>query len=221
MAINWEDVIKTTLATVGGSIALLGAAAWLIRAAISHALVLQTETFKMKLKSDADMEIEKLRSALQMTAVEHHVRFSKLHEKRAEVIAELYQRMVQMLEDAELFVRRQQKNTREEHLAALQKIWDLEAFIDIHRIYLPEQACTRLDTFINAAKHPLIRMGIYGDIKNPSEQIADEKIKALMDAFTAFGREIPEDLKVLQGEFRAMLGDESPTGSCPPPGVCR
>jgi hypothetical protein len=37
-----------------------------------------------------DAEIERLKTSLQMTALEHQVRFSKLHEKRAKVIADLY-----------------------------------------------------------------------------------------------------------------------------------
>ena len=99
MAINWGDVIKTALAIVGGSAGLLAVIAWLIKAVISRALVLQTETFKTKLKAEADIEIEKLKNALQMTAVEHQVRFASLHEKRAEVIAELYGRALDAYQD--------------------------------------------------------------------------------------------------------------------------
>lgn len=100
MGINWEDVVKT----VGSNVGVLGVVAWLIRAAISQSLVLQTEKFKMKLKAEADIEIERLKSALQMTAVEHQVRFANLHEKRAEVIAEIYVRALDAYQEGEKFV---------------------------------------------------------------------------------------------------------------------
>jgi hypothetical protein len=80
--------------TTGGGAVLLGAAAWLIKTVLNDRLARDAEGFKAQLKADADKEIETLKSSLQMVAVEHQVRFSNLHEKRAEVIAELYKRLV-------------------------------------------------------------------------------------------------------------------------------
>ena len=53
-------------------------------------LARDTETFKARIKADADIEIEKLKSSLQISATERQVMFAKLHEKRAEIIGELY-----------------------------------------------------------------------------------------------------------------------------------
>lgn len=39
-------------------------------------------------------DIEKFKADLHVAAIEHEVRFSKLHEKRAEVLAELYKLLV-------------------------------------------------------------------------------------------------------------------------------
>jgi len=96
MTINWQDVIVTVFTTIGGGVVLLGAAAYLIRAALTQRLLLDAEAFKGQLKASADAEIERLKVSLQMSALEHEVRFSKLHEKRAEVIAELYRRLVEL-----------------------------------------------------------------------------------------------------------------------------
>ena len=60
--------------------------------------------FKTRLKSDADIEIERLKNSLQMLAMEHQVRFSKLHEKRAEVIGEVYKRLTDLNLHGERFV---------------------------------------------------------------------------------------------------------------------
>jgi len=96
MTINWQDVIVTVFSTIGGGAVLLGAAAYLIKAALTQRLLLDAEMFKGQLKASADAEIERLKVSLQMSALEHEVRFSKLHEKRAEVIAELYGRLVEI-----------------------------------------------------------------------------------------------------------------------------
>ena len=50
----------------------------------------EIETHKARLKSQMDVEVEKLKSNLSIAASEHHVTFSKLHEERAQVIAETY-----------------------------------------------------------------------------------------------------------------------------------
>jgi hypothetical protein len=96
MSINWQDVIVTVFTTIGGGTVLLGAAAYVIKTALTQRLLLDAEGFKAQLKASADAEIERLKVSLQMSALEHEVRFSKLHEKRAEVIAELYGRLVEI-----------------------------------------------------------------------------------------------------------------------------
>jgi hypothetical protein len=58
-----------------------------------------------KFKSQATVEIEKLRSQLSSAAAERHVRFSKLHDRRAEVIAELYKLLFETHAAVEHYVR--------------------------------------------------------------------------------------------------------------------
>jgi len=101
MSINWQDVLTTVGVTTGGGVVFLGGAAWLIRTVLKDRLAPDAEEFKAKLKADGDMEIEKLKNSLQMVAFEHQVRFSKLHETRAEVIADLYKRLVEYGEKSE------------------------------------------------------------------------------------------------------------------------
>jgi hypothetical protein len=100
MNINWQEL----LTTVGGGTGILFAAAWLIKAVFTSKLARDTEAFKARLKADAEAEIEKLRYSLQRIAVEHQVRFSKLHERRAEVIADLYKSLVTVFWEGQRFV---------------------------------------------------------------------------------------------------------------------
>jgi len=91
--INWQDLITTVGVITGSGSALLGAAAWLIKTVLQDRLARDADVFKKQLRADADTEIERLKASLQMVAVEHQILFSKLHERRAEVIAELYKRL--------------------------------------------------------------------------------------------------------------------------------
>lgn len=75
--------------------ALFGATAWLTRAIISQFLARDIERFKSHLSVEHDLAIERIRYDLQLVAKEHEIRFGLLHAKRAEIIAELYQHIVE------------------------------------------------------------------------------------------------------------------------------
>jgi hypothetical protein len=211
MTINWQDVITT----VGGEGVLLGAAAWLVKAIISNRLTLDAETFKTRLKADADVEIERLRSGLQKTAVEHQVRFAKLHERRAEVIAELYNRLVEAQQEGERFVfvgsYAEQPEQKEAYNATAQKLRDLYFFVEKHRIYLPERVCTLLNNFMDPVRKTVIGVGVYSSFEYPTQQTSEAKNRLLLAASEAFEQKIPTARRAVEEEFRTLLGVENVT----------
>jgi hypothetical protein len=81
----WRDIIKTL--GLGGR--FFAAAAWFAKPPVLNRFARDAEQFKPQLRTRADIEIERLKGALQMTALEHEVRFSKLYEQRAIVIDKL------------------------------------------------------------------------------------------------------------------------------------
>jgi hypothetical protein len=66
-SINLQDI----LIALGGQAAFLGAVARLAKSLVSHRLAREAEEFKIKLKADADPEIERLKSSHQIVATEH------------------------------------------------------------------------------------------------------------------------------------------------------
>jgi Co/Zn/Cd efflux system component len=102
MAINWTDV----LTTVGGGGAVLAAAAYLIKTALTHSLTRDAEKFRVQLTADANTQIENLKSTLEMAALEHQVRFSNLHAKRAEVIATIYKKAFEVESAVQQYIMR-------------------------------------------------------------------------------------------------------------------
>jgi hypothetical protein len=216
MAISWQDVITSFLTTVGGGAVCVGAAAWLIRTVITHQLARDTKLFETQLKANADAEIERLKNSLQMAALEHGVRFSKLHERRAEVIAELYKRFVVALQIAERFVlsgaHRDQPERQEEFTATVNGLFEFYQYLETNRIYLPGGTCVLLDKFVQVVREPLNAFGVYGSIKNPNQQTLKEEYDVLIKALDAFYKDdgIPAIRKDLEAEFRAILGVAEP-----------
>ena len=64
MPINWQEIITTFVATVGGGGVLLGAAAWLVKEVISNRLALDADKLKIEIKAKADTEIERIKADL-------------------------------------------------------------------------------------------------------------------------------------------------------------
>ena len=62
------------------------------------------ETLKAQLKSQSDIEIEQVKSRLSIAATQQQVRFSRLHEKRAAVIAEMYSALQELIEVVQGFI---------------------------------------------------------------------------------------------------------------------
>jgi hypothetical protein len=194
MTINWQEVIIAIGSTVGGGAVLLSAAAWLIKTALTSKLTRDTEEFKAQ---------------LQKIAVEHQVRFSKLHEKRAEVIADLYERLVKDQWAARLFVLNSEySDPNQEKLfrTMQQELGDLNLFFDTHRIYLPDSVCTSLDEFLYEVQEKVLTAGLFGPIQPTDEAASRQKRETFKKAYEDFRTGIPAARAALEKEFRTILG---------------
>ena len=96
--LTWENLIGL-FATAGLSGAVFATAiVWFSKNWISEKIKgrikveydSQVEILKSKLKYETDAEVERLRSQLSIAAAQRQFRFSTLHEKRADAIAEVY-----------------------------------------------------------------------------------------------------------------------------------
>ena len=96
----WEVI----LLAVGGNAALLAVIGWLGHSLGSQLLAKDLERFKSELSATTSSTAERLKHELQMAATEHLVRYAKLHERRAEVIAELYGLLVEAQWSSQTFV---------------------------------------------------------------------------------------------------------------------
>jgi hypothetical protein len=133
---TWTQIVTA----LGGEALFLAAAGWLVKSLVSHRLTKEAEEFRIQLQSDANVQIEKLRAALHETATGHQIRFAKLHEERAKVIKDLYQRLIQARADAAQYVLGDARK-RELAIETTQKVMELFRFITENRIFLPSKVC--------------------------------------------------------------------------------
>ena len=207
-----------TSATV--SAILAGALVWLtkswiserLKTAIKHEYDEKLETHKFQLKAESDVEIERLRSQLSMATMEHQVKYSKLHEQRAEVIATLYQLLVQAYWDGSSFVSltewNGEPNKEEKYRLAMNSFAELYRFFDKNRIYLPAQLCDGLDEFVREMRKIVIGFGVYVD--KAEERLPDHMLEKKHQVWTSsweyFEKQVPVARETLESELRQLLG---------------
>jgi hypothetical protein len=163
-----------------------------------------------------------LKNDLQIKAIEHQVRFSRLHEKRAAVIAELYGHLVEALWEAESFLSPAEwagePNKKEKLDIAMKKLVDLYRYFDKHRIYLPTELCTSLDKLVIEIRSHVMNFGVYlrFDENNLNRITYMEKHQAWNAGWDAIKNQIPLIRESLEGEFRVLLGSTANPYTQPP-----
>jgi hypothetical protein len=188
-----------------GTVAITGLLAFLGRIVLRHILAAELETFKQHLQMEGVMAMERLRAELRRNAPETDGRVSKFQDKQADVIAELYKRMV-FLRNAMTKMTGsgpQEAAVQDEKAAAVTAAGEqLRDYFDQHRIYLDEGLCRKFHslqaTFFDAwvkhsfavAKDQYVRQG---------KPISSETWKKLSE-------EVPPLLQDIEQDFRAMLG---------------
>lgn len=203
---------QTILLAFGGNAALLAILGVLGKSLLDKLILRDTKQFENDLKAKSDAAIEHLKNELQIRTIEHQVRFSRLHEKRASVIAELYGHLVEALWEAESFLSPMEwagePNKKEKHQQAMNKLVELYRYFDKHRIYLPHEVCASLEALIQNVKSQVIKFGVW--VRYENYELTNDSHAKKNDAWDsgwdAIKNEVPIARKSLEDEFRALLG---------------
>ena len=148
--------------------------------------------------------LEKFKVDLQLAAFEHQTRFTKLHEKRTEVIAGLYKRLVQiqysldsLAKEKEIPIFEPEKVKDKERIARESLVEFGKYFVD-HRLYFTESLCGTIEKFHSQSGEAWRELLIV----NWSQ---DERMKSILDRLA---KQIPSLRREIEKEFRKMLGVE-------------
>jgi len=202
---------KEFATALGASTVLLGAVAWLIRSLLKQLLSKDIEIHKTQLKTESDRNLETFRATLQQRATEHQILFSRLHDKRANIVAELYSKMVEAISATESFVSPAEwvgePDKKEKYKKAMHHIVDFFCYFDRRRIFLEKPLCQKIDEMVNAVRNPAIEFSCYLDHPDFEPSLAKEKRDVWMKAWHDVKRDIvPAARQSLEDEFRELLG---------------
>lgn len=185
-----SEIITLIISSIGGSAALFAAVAWLARSVVKHFL---------------DKDLANFKLSLERATYEHQIRFSKLHEIRAQIIAELYGRLFEFHWAVCGFLRDFHKANHD-----AQKIQDLDAksyefkdYFDKHRIYFTENICSKIDELVNALYSAYVPLTAI----DPDTDHYDKQLRKDWDRCAKIVQEkYPAIRESLESDFRKILG---------------
>jgi len=193
--INWTIVLSSLFA----SSALFAALAWLARALVTHFL---------------SKDVERFKSQLQLATLEHQIRFSRLHEKQAAVVAEIYEKLLPAKfcfaalkkSDSEEFSPRDRKMAEK----VLEICVDAFRFSHQHALYLDDAFLQK----ISSANIKLLQhVGLYTCLDDMLSSLGDFPhdrhhlvASTLISGWRGMEDNITPLLEELRHEFQTLLG---------------
>lgn len=202
--VDWTSI----LSVLGGSAAFFGAAAWLTRSLVQHFFSRDLEKFRLEVTIQHDIAVERAKSELQRAFREREIRFSHLHEKRAELIAELYQQTLETNDAAEACVEafKEKPTKRRVDLAkeAIDRGDKLAEFVIRNKIYFSKHLASDLEQLYLCLIDTGLTYRMHCEALREGKDCSD---------FDASIHEVQVDtrgaLKTIEEEFRSLLGVET------------
>src|SRR5262249_12396261 len=201
----WQEIIRS----FGGPAALLLVLAYLIKAlmrlwldrdakSFETKLQLTTqqhiETFKAKLQSDAAFELERLRNAVQVDALEHQIRFSKLHEQRMALITQLSKEVQEVPSVVAGYVIHNIRDAQSRK-EARDRAFAFCNLIEMNRYLLPESVLIPLMYLAGSLRHIVISLSVYWtdfpDTTFARPEHRQDQQKEMMKALNFLESEVP------------------------------
>jgi hypothetical protein len=195
------------VARLGGDVVLLGAVGYLIRTLISNSLTKEVEQFKSSLLSANDA----FKSQLAIDAHRQTTVFSRLHEERAKVIAEVYamlaaaaQAMAEMVAPFQPVGGPDGATLMAKSATAINSLRD--KFAD-NRIWFSEPTCQKVDAILAELRgiHNTFNTVARGGTGRP-EHVNTE---AWAKSWERVQQQLPGLRGALETDFRGLLGVEN------------
>lgn len=197
---------------LGGNVALLAVVAFLGKALISQWLNKDLDRFKQELTHQGAQQLETLRSNLQIAASEHAIILTKLQEKRAEIIGELYGQISAGVRELTSYVRPLQlvgeADQPTKAAAARQALMAAHNSFDDNRVWLTADCANQAETFLEALRstfnrYDVMRQAAARDRGDRAQRDANDAVMAAWDQIT--GAQFTATRRSLEGEMRKLL----------------
>jgi hypothetical protein len=185
-----------------------------------------SETIELK-KTELNQELESHKNKLEQQSKdfqhsldlklnEFNIQFSKLHQDRAEVVKELYYKIVELQSAMTVFTRRihpiieDAEKEKQERIDRVNKaLMDFVNFYMPNRIYFDKELAEKLDNLSNEYRSKgwdFAHMSRYLSESGMSRELYEEYSKKTSEISGIVKDEFPKVIQELEEEFRTLLG---------------
>jgi hypothetical protein len=209
------DPLALVLTAIGGQAVVVGLIAWLGRSVMSQVLARELEQFKSTLSREAAISIEQTRHQLSLRAHEHQITFSKLHEKRLQVVAELYEKLIASTNTALEFsgedVEGGSREWKARYAAVMGAVSSLRDSAQAAKIYLPAALAEEVGKYANRLHAEVLGLAVYTKLPGSSLPPGGQntRYEHWQHANRFFHDKLPLALQALEDEFHKLVGSES------------
>jgi hypothetical protein len=217
---------------LGGNAAFLVVVAFLARKLITHWLDKDFERSKERIATESaqqlarteaalrlagNSEVERLKSELAVVAAEHSILLSRLQDRRAAVIDELYGKLADAIREITSFVNVMEMAGEPSKAEKGQRAADAyNAFIqyfDRKKVWLPADCCAKVEELRVKMLGPMIQFDTYRGVPESAPQhVQEDKLKAWVGAFTEMTQTaVPPARAALEKAMRDLLQPKSAT----------
>lgn len=194
--------------------AVVGVVGWLARSIILHLLSKDVEKFKSSLQIESQLELANLKASLESKAFEHQVRFSRLHERRAEIVGQLFAKIVALNKASSDFVRWFQNAGEIEKKDRLKNLWktvdDFSVYFEKHSIYFEREVCEIILSFKDKLSIACTMLVSFVQEREAVELNYDQIYIEWDKAMKMMEQEVPVIKDALADSFRELLGVSQP-----------
>lgn len=211
-----ENFLIEILKVFGGAAALLGLLAWLSKFLVSHWLTKDIERFKSELQIAATTGVEEIKAHLAQLSTEHQVRFSILHNKRAEIISEIYEKIVDAYSHTLVLTLGAEETGLELHRKRAEAAWEsfgtASRLLYTRKIWLSEPLAQKVDKLLSELRDPAFTYHYYTKEKRSEQDVLDAA-----KAWSSRQHEVSALIEDLEVEFRRELGEAGLAVQLPSP----
>ncbi len=186
-----EEYWKQLVGLIVAPSVVVGALAWILRGVISQGFA---------------RDIEKYKAELEQQNFEHRERFSTIHQRRAEVIANLYGKIARTKSvTADLVGIFQQggQSLLQKKEKASEVYNDMASYFYENRLFLPKTTAERAENLINTLKEILIE---FDTSQMGNDEYKPDPSGLWRQSYQKLRDEVPPILEELEEEFKEILG---------------
>ena len=179
-----------------------------LKDSIKHEYAQKLETYKAELKAVNDVELEKLRSNLNILACERQIEFSKLQEKRTDTIEKMYSLLKDVylaIEDyTKIFVPVGDKSQEEKRNIVYNTYDSFNKYYHHKIIFLPFETVKSIDQLNKEFVEVFNKFRLGVELKSNEIEKTNvwEELYSLKESMT-------KSLEKLENDFRLLVGDKS------------